>query len=263
MSAEGLASVARSIDEVKQVITSLTDEEWTRPSGCSGWTVRDLVAHMSSNYKEMVEPSPPPPEPLDLPAERLMDLLVDLRDGWTHEQIRDEYLQYCDGAFSGLTALQDEPLASTVIPLVDLGSYPMHQIADAYAFDHYCHLRIDLLAPHGPIERDLPPADDALAGPVVGWMLAGLPQMQPGLHEQLTGRIRLQLDGPGGGSWDLSRDGDAIVVGAPDGDAEAVVTSTAHDFVLWGTVRTSWRDACTVEGNEAVAATFLDALNIV
>lgn len=263
MSREGLASIARSIDEVKQVITSLTDEEWTRPSGCEGWSVRDLVAHMSSNYKETVDPSPPPPEPLNLPAERLMDLLVDLRDGWTHDQIRDEYLQYCDGALATLTALQDEPLASTVIPLADLGHYPMHLLADAYAFDHYCHLRVDLLAPSGPIERDLPPVDDALVGPAVGWMIAGISQMQPGLHEQVTGRIRLALTGAGGGTWDITRDGDAIHVGAPDGDADVTVTSDAHDFVLWGTVRTAWRDACAISGDEAVAATFLDALNIV
>ena len=136
MSREALVSVARSIDEVKQVITTLTEEEWRRPSGCTDWSVRDLVAHMSSNYKETVEPSPPPPEPLNLPAERLMDLLVDLRDGWSNEQIRDEYLQYCDGALATLTALQEEPLASTVIPLADLGNYPMHLLADAYAFDH-------------------------------------------------------------------------------------------------------------------------------
>jgi uncharacterized protein (TIGR03083 family) len=263
MSQEGLASVARSIDEVKQVITSLTDDEWARPSGCAGWTVRDLVAHMSSNYKETVEPSPPPSEPLDLPAERLMDLLVDARDGWTHEQIRDEYLQYCDGALATLGALQEEPLASTVIPLADLGHYPMHQLADAFAFDHYCHLRVDLLAPHGPIERDMPPVDDALVAPAVGWMLAGIPQMQPGLEQHLTGTIRLVLTGSGGGAWDLARDGDAIVVRAPDGEPDATVTSDAHDFVLWGTVRSPWRDSCTVAGDERVAATFLDALNIV
>ncbi len=35
MSREGLASIARSIDEVKQVITTLTDDEWARPSGCT------------------------------------------------------------------------------------------------------------------------------------------------------------------------------------------------------------------------------------
>jgi len=71
------------------------------------------------------------------------------------------------------------------------------------------------------------------------------------------------LTGPGGGSWDIARDGDAIAVGAPVGDADATVTSSAHDFVLWGTVRTPWREACLIEGDQSVAATFLDALNII
>ena len=266
MSRAGLASIARSIDEVKQVITSLTDEEWTRPSGCAGWAVRDLVAHMSSNYKETVDPSPPPSVPLDLPAERLMDLLVEARHGWSHEQIRDEYLQFCDAALATLGALQEEPLASTVIPLADLGHYPMHELADAFAFDHYCHLRIDLLAPHGPIQREVPPADDALAGPAVRWMLTGIPQMQPGLEQNLAGLIRLVLTGPGGGTWDIARDGATIVIDEPDrpdGDPDVTVTSGAHDFVLWGTVRTAWRAACAIEGDHTVASTFLDELNVV
>lgn len=263
MSQEALESMGRSVEEVKQVITSFTPEEWAMPSGCDGWTVRDLVAHMSSNYKEVVEPSPPPAEPIDLPAERMMDLLIEPRADWTNEQVRDEYLAYCDGAVAAMAALQEEPSASTVIPIADLGSYPMNQLADAFAFDHYCHLRIDLLAPHGPISRDLPAADDALLGPAVGWMLIGLPQMQPGLEQQLGGRLRLELTGAGGGSWDIVRAGDEIVVEAASGDPDATVTSTAHDFVLWGTARVPWREMCTVTGDESVASTFLDALNII
>lgn len=263
MSRQALASMTRSVDDVKKVIVSLTPEEWVMPSGCEGWTVKDLVAHMSSNYKEVVEPSAPPVEPLDLPAERMMDLLVELRADWTNEQVRDEYLEYCDAALAAMDALQEEPLASTVIPLADLGSYPMNQLADAYAFDHYCHLRIDLLAPQGPITRELPPADDALIAPAVGWMLTGLPQMQPGLHNQLGGCLRLELTGAGGGTWDLVRIGDEIVVEATRGEADATVTSRAHDFVLWGTVRAPWRESCTVTGDKTMASTFLDALNIV
>lgn len=263
MSREGLASAARSVNEVKEVVSSLSDDEWSLPSGCEGWTVKDLVAHMSSNFREVVEPSPPPPEPLDLPAERVMDLLVEPRKGWSNTEVRDEYLKYCDGAVAVLTALQEEPLSSTVIPLADLGSYPMNQLADAFAFDHYCHLRIDLLQPTGPIARGVAPADDALVAPAVGWMLTGLPQMQPGLEQQLGGAIRLNLTGSGAGSWRIARDGNSIAVTADDGPADVTVTSSAHDFVLWGTKRTPWRDSCTIEGDEAVAATFLDALNIV
>jgi uncharacterized protein (TIGR03083 family) len=263
MSREGLASAARSVAEVKDVVASLTDDEWSLPSGCNGWTVKDLVAHMSSNFKEVVEPSPPPPEPINLPAERLMDLLVEPRQPWSNSEVRDEYLAFCDGAVAVLTALQDEPLASTVIPLADLGSYPMNQLADAFAFDHYCHLRVDLLQPTGPIARDLPEVDDALVAPAVGWMLTGLPQMQPGLEKSLLGSIRLTLTGAGGGSWRIARDGDGIVVLADADPTDVTVTSAAHDFVLWGTKRTPWREACVVEGDSVVAETFFDALNIV
>ena len=263
VSKRAVESVARSIADVKAVITSLGDDEWGRQSGCEGWTVKDLLAHMSSNYHEVVSPSPPPAEPINLPAERLMDLLVEPRKAWTNEQVRDEYLTCCDGALATLTALQDEPLASTVIPIADLGSYPMHELADAFAFDHYCHLHVDLLAPTGPIDRQLPPVDDALIAPAIGWMLTGIPQMQPGLEHRLTGRIRLALTGPGAGTWDINREGDSIVIGPPSGDADATVTSSAHAFVLWGTVRSPWRDHCRIDGDEAAAAAFLDALNIV
>jgi uncharacterized protein (TIGR03083 family) len=263
MSREGLASAARSVGEVKDVLSSLTADEWSLPSGCQGWTVKDLVAHMSSNFKEVVEPSPPPPEPINLPAERVMDLLVAPRKDWSNAQVLDEYLQYCDGAVGVLTALQDEPLASTVIPLSDLGSYPMNQLADAFAFDHYCHLRIDLLQPTGPVARGVAAADDALVAPAVGWMLTGLPQMQPGLEQKLGGAIQLTLTGVGGGSWRIAREGDGIAVTADTGAADATVTSSAHDFVLWGTKRTPWRDSCTIAGDRSVAETFLDALNIV
>lgn len=263
MSHEGLISMTRGVEEVKQVISSLTDEEWARASACSGWSVKDLVAHMSSNYKEVVEPSPPPPEPIDLPAEAMMELLVDPRRDWTNQMVLDEYLTYCDGAVAAMEALQEEPVASTPTAIADLGTYPMHQFADAFAFDHYCHLRIDLLAPHGPIKRELPAPNDALVSPAVGWMLTGVPQMQPGLEEQLDGRIRLELTGPGAQECDVVRDGDEIVVEAPNGSPAATVTSSAHDFVLWGTRRMPWREACTVSGNEAVATRFLDALNIV
>ena len=58
MSKEGLAALKLAVDEVKSVITTLTEAEWSLPSGCQGWSVRDLVAHMSSNYKETVDPSP-------------------------------------------------------------------------------------------------------------------------------------------------------------------------------------------------------------
>ena len=264
MSKEAVVALRLAVDEVKSVVSSLTDEEWSRPSGCAGWSVRDLVAHMSSNYKETVDPSPPPAEPVQLPAERMMDLLVEPRKDWTNQQILAEYLDYCDKAVDVLASFQDEPLASTVIPLADLGSYPMHLLADAYAFDHYCHLRIDLLAPRGPIERAVPAADATRIGPAVRWMITGMPQMQQNLGASLSAPIVLVLTGPGGGEWTIAPSGSDIVVTAgASAAAVATVSSSGHDFVDWGTQRSNWRGHCSVTGDESVVARFLDALNII
>ncbi len=282
MSHEALEAVRIAVDEVKEVIVTLTPEEWAAPSRCAGWRVQDLVAHMSSNYKEIVDPSPPPAEPPDPhvgppTAEEMMEALVEPRRGWTAEQVRDEYLACCDGAVAALSALQEEPLASTMTALADLGSYPMHQLADAYAFDHYCHLRIDLLAPYGPVVRDRPPVDAVRLGPAIRWMLSGLPQMQPELVETVApgAVLRLTLTGPGGGSWSIARSGDVLTVGPdpdpgprPDsGDGSgapiAEIVSDGEAFVLWGTARDPWRPHCAVAGDEHAAARFLDVLNIV
>ena len=92
------------------------------------------------------------------------------------------------------------------------------------------------------MERELAPADDTLIAPAVGWMLAGIPRMRPGLEQSLTGRIRLVLtEQAGGGESDICRDGDDIVVGVPRGDPAVTVTSDAHAFVLWGTAREPWQ----------------------
>lgn len=264
MSKEGLAALKLAVAEVKSVITTLSDEEWSRPSGCQGWSVRDLVAHMSSNYKETVDPSPPPAEPINLPAERMMDMLVEPRKAWSNQQILDEYLAFCDQAVAVIESMQEEPLASTPIPLADLGTYPMHSLADAYAFDHYCHLRIDLLAPEGPIERNVADADAQRLAPAIGWMITGMPQMQQGLGRTLSAPITLTLTGPGGGSWTISPAGDDIVV-TPGKNAGAVAdaSSNGHAFINWGTKRSDWREHCKITGDESAAAGFLDALNII
>jgi len=265
MSTQALKAVQLGVGDMKDVITSLTPQEWAAPSACAGWSVQDLVAHLSSNFKETVDPTPVPPDAPRLAAERAMDALVDARRGWSSEQVREEYLGYCDQAVAVLASMQEEPLASTVIPLADLGHYPMHQLADAFAFDHYCHLRMDLVAPGGPVERTLPAPDGTRLGPTIGWMLAGLPQMQPDLHAtvEVDRPLTLVLTGPGGGQWTIRRDGDVLVVDDSADPVVATIESDGDAFVRWGTTRTPWRDECQVSGDTNAAERFLDALNII
>ena len=200
MSQAGVTAVELGIDDALAVFESLSAEEWALPSGCEGWRVQDVAAHSSSNFKATVEPPAEAAEPVPpMPAERLMDMLVEPRQPWTPEQVLEELRTYAPPLVETLRALQEEPLASTPLTMADLGTYEMHQLADAYAFDLYCHLRIDVLAPRGPVVREVPAADAARLGPAIGWMVAGLPQMQGPAFPFVDRSINLRLTGPGGG----------------------------------------------------------------
>ena len=264
MSREALVSVARSIDEVKQVITTLTDEEWARPSGCTDWSVRDLVAHMSSNYKETVEPSPPPPEPLNLPAERLMDLLVDLRDGV--EQRADPRRI---PAVLRRRARHAHGAAGRAVGVDGHSTRRPRELPDASAGRR---LRVRPLLPSArrpaqPARADRTRAAagrrrtggaggrlDARRHPTDAAGTRGEP------HRAHSPRAHRS---PAAGSGTSKAKATTSSWTRAQGDPDVTVTSDADAFVLWGTARTSWRDACTVDGDQQVAATFLDALNIV
>jgi len=259
VSKEGLAALKLAVAEVKSVITTLSDEEWSRPSGCQGWSVRDLVAHMSSNYKETVDPSPPPAEPINLPAERMMDMLVEPRKAWSNQQILDEYLAFCDQAVAVIESMQEEPLA----PLGNLGAHPLHILGNAIVFDHYCHLRHDIGA---GVQRaaDLPRDPEALAA-ILEWMLMGLPQMcADALSKAPSQVVNLHFTGVAQGDFVLTP-GAPLWTVMPGAQAGApTVTSSAHDFVSWGTQRADWRKTSSIAGNGADAAgAVLDAINII
>ena len=266
MSKEALAAVRVGIDDALNVFESLSIDEWARPSGCTGWRVQDVAAHMSSNFKETADPSPPPPNPLPpMPAERLMDLLVEPRREWTPEQVLTELRTYAPRVLQTLDALQQPPLATSPLTVADLGTYDMHLLADAYAFDVYCHLHVDVLAPRGPIVREVPPPDDLRVRPAVGWMLAGLPQMQGDAFAFVDRTIGVELTGVGGGRWSLSPGEASRLVITPGAapDEAALVTSDARSFVVWGTKRAGWREHANIDGDTALAERFLDTLNII
>ncbi|MEK8143574.1 maleylpyruvate isomerase N-terminal domain-containing protein [Streptomyces sp. M10(2022)] len=49
----------------------LSDEDWQRPTVCTGWTVRDMLAHVVGQYEELpalARPAPGPPSPADPPG---------------------------------------------------------------------------------------------------------------------------------------------------------------------------------------------------
>ena len=266
MSSEAVVALKAIHGDLAQVLGVVTEDQWVLDSACGGWRVQDVLAHVTSNFKELVDPTPPPAEPPPpMGAEAAMEMLVAPRKDWTAAQVMAEYEQYADGALAALGALQEEPLASTMSPLADLGTYPMHMVANAYAFDHYCHLHHDLLAPSGPLSIDVPEADDARVRPGIDWMIAGLPQMCADALTMFDRPLTLRLTGAGGGSWTFhpAADGDFITAEENGDDGVAIATSSAHDFVSWGTKRSDWRTATELSGDTEYATAVLDAIDII
>jgi uncharacterized protein (TIGR03083 family) len=264
MTAEGLRAASALAEHYAEVVAGLTPDEWARPSRCAGWSVQDLVAHTGSNFRALVEPpDASAPAPQVETAEELQDLLVAQRRGWSSSEVAAEFLKYQGPAVGAMAAMQEEPLASAPITLTDLGTYPMHALADAFAFDLWCHLTVDLLAPTGPVERTRPEATDEVLGPAVGWMLTGLPQMCPSVSTVLERPLGLRLTGPGGGEWTLLPGEPSLSTVRGLQDPVATATSAAADFVLWGTTRTPWRDCVQVSGDREYADRVLDRIDIV
>ena len=58
MSTEAVAAVKAGIADAMSVFEDLSPEEWAAPSGCEGWRVQDVAAHMSSNFKATADPPP-------------------------------------------------------------------------------------------------------------------------------------------------------------------------------------------------------------
>lgn len=241
-------------DHALALAKSLTDNEWNLPSDCAGWAVRDVYAHMGGVLHGVVDPTfmRSGDDPNDMEAG--MEVAVAERRSWPVADVVAEYEEYSGLAIEQFAMLQGNDMGNMEIPLGNLGTHPLHMLANAFVFDAYCHLRNDLLAPYGPLDRDLPAASAEHLAPIMDWMIAGLPQMCAEDLAFMDAPVLLELVGAGGSS---------SLVG-PDGAPKATITTTPDAFVRWGTRRRPWRDeGVTIAGDSAYGARFCDATNII
>jgi uncharacterized protein (TIGR03083 family) len=243
----------------------ISADEWLLPSACAGWSIRDVMGHMACTLHGVLDPTFLPDTTQG--TERGMEPSVTERRTWPIEQVIDEYETYSGQAADVFASLQSAPLSETMIPMADLGTHPMAILPSTFLFDGYTHLRNDILTPNGSIDRPEPPRDEMRLRPTIEWMLAGLPWMCADALRDIVDRpIVLALDGPGGGTWTIGPGGDegrVTVAEGTDAGAAASITSTDHDFVIWGTRRAPWRESVKVVGDDAYAARVLDAIKII
>ncbi|HEX3839296.1 MAG TPA: maleylpyruvate isomerase family mycothiol-dependent enzyme [Acidimicrobiales bacterium] len=218
--------------ELLDICAGFGDADWKTESGCQGWSVQDLVAHMGALFWMVVDPSQLP-DTGDLPTERVQDVYVEARRAWSPAEVLADYESVSTEALERLAGLEGQDFE---LPLGDLGTYPAMLVPNAYSFDHYTHIRVDLFAPRGPLTAEPPATDELRLVPAIDWIEAALPQQNPEHLGSLGGVLDIVLDGPGGGT---------IHLGSGPGRAE--LRSTPPSFVRWITQRATWED----EGVEA------------
>ena len=230
-----------------EMASTFSETEWTAPSGCEGWAVRDVVGHMTQLFRQVVDPASLPPGDESGSTERTQDRWVEALRDVPVEDVLADYRSLGEQAIAALDGIQG---VESTMDLGDLGTHPMHLIANAFSFDHYTHIRVDVLAPSGPIDRPAPPADERHLAAAADWIVAGIPQMSPAA---VTAPIDLVLTGPGGRTAHLG----------PEGDAVATVTSSIADLVLWSTGRRPWRELdVSIDGDIEAGARFCDDVHV-
>lgn len=265
MTERALDALSRESDRLVELAATFTPAEWEAPSGCIGWRVQDVVCHMGCVFHSISDPSTiesGPPDDVEAAAE----VPVQARRAWTSDQVVEYYRSWASRGLETLAGMQQPPAAEMEVPLGNLGTHPLHLLANALVFDHYCHIRHDIGA---TVERAAAqPRDEEALHETRVWMLAGLPQMcATQLRDVVTAPVGMVLEGPGGGSWVIEVPGDSglcqVTPGSPT-TAAATLTSSVHDFVSWGTRRKSWREgSVNISGDADLAAAVADAINII
>ena len=130
---------APSAKRSSTVAKSLTDDEWTPPSDCAGWAVRDVIAHMACTLHGVVDPAFLPD--MTGGTEDAMEPAVAERRTWPIEEVLDGVRDVQRAGRRVFASVQDA---------ADVG--------DAAADGRARHAPDVDPAEHVPVRRLLPPA---------------------------------------------------------------------------------------------------------
>ncbi|MFB9857194.1 maleylpyruvate isomerase family mycothiol-dependent enzyme [Paenarthrobacter aurescens] len=257
MTGTAVHALERLSEYVLALVERISPEDWNKPSACPGWSVHDVIIHLTATLREVAEPDTLPPG-VSGDIEATNERQVEHFRIQPPAQTMENYRRLLPAALRELRQMQAPARRDILIDFDNAGKYPAHLVADSLVFDHYCHLRHDLSEPRGPLENAVIPATREFLEPSLNWLMAGLPQMSPdALAAVLNEPVRIFLSGPGGSSWVLSRnhDGHVKTERADDMKVAATIITDADAFILWGTHRISPTEAASllaVRGNRAL-----------
>lgn len=249
-----------AVSDLILVTEGLTPEQWRLATPCPGWSVADVVAHISDLDGYFLGDRRPDHEPawadlphVTTPAGQFTEIGVDFRRGRTGDELIAE--------LKDVTARRSEQLADAdMTATVDwfFGQRTVEQLMRIRSFDIWLHeqdIRDALGQPGGE--------DSDAAHMAAARMLEVLPMLLVKGARATSGQsLQLVLTGPGvSGSWAIVVDADGRAHFAGVTDPTVTITMGWPSFARRCGGRISGADAgAHVQGDQELGERFLEAL---
>jgi uncharacterized protein (TIGR03083 family) len=247
---EQLAETWRSIDTLSE---GLSNEQWSTPTACPGWTVADQVAHVVGTESMLAGESAPTRKPeSDDTAPHVRNDIGRANEQWvtglqrfSPEDLMREFRRVTS---KRLETLRDVPDAKWDEPSwTPVGQDTYRRFMQIRVFDSWVHEQ-DMRAALGKAgHADGPAAEQAIdeieraLGYIVG-KRAGAPE---------GSRVTIELTGPIHRSIHVSVDGRAAVVPTLSGPADVVVRLSSTSFAALACGRVDRADvAVAIDGDQ-------------
>lgn len=246
---------------VIEFCAGLDDQQWAAPSAAPGWSVAEVVMHMTILARAVLAPGAAAfAATRDL--ERLNEQLVDDKRSHTTKHVLPDFETWSKRGERALSLITAPGLRRIGFPIGELGWYRLDLIPAMLIFDWHTHLRHDIAA---ALDLAPPPTDPLRMGAVTTWLTALLERSHREALAWLDAPVALTLTGPGGGTWRIDpRAGQLRVRRGRAAGAAAHIAALALEFPQWGTRRLPWRaGAVAITGDAELGARVLDSINLV
>ncbi len=237
----------------------LDDADWERPTGCPGWSVRDVVAHVVG--LEAVHAGDPQPD-VDLPdgldhvtndVGRVMEVHVEARRHVTVAELRREMAEVFARRRDWLAGLTD---LGAEVPSIVGGTVPLYRFLPIRVFDLYAHDQ-DVRRAVGRPGDEAGPAAATSADRIAKAYAALLPTRVTG-----QGSVVFDVSGPEGGTLAIDLDGGRLEDAPASPDVRIGLSFPEHVAIACGRSDAPTLDDLEVEGDRDLAAEVLAACAI-
>jgi uncharacterized protein (TIGR03083 family) len=249
------------------LLSALTEEDWTRPTVCTGWSVKDLAAHLlGDKVGRLSRDRDGHAADGPRPGEAFPRFIDRINDEWVVacRRLSTDVLLTMMYEFMGQTTEHWAKLDLDVLgePVSWAGAEPAPRWLDAardYSEFWVHHVQLREALEHTPLEAEY-------AEPIADTFVRALPHALRDVEARVGKQVGYTVTGRGGGKWHARRERDGWVLdrGAPPSRTPLATVATDAD-TFWRLCTRNEADLGRVKtsGDENVCAVVLGMTSII